>query len=104
MNYKDSSDWNDINELRCLVILMKLIDENFPRKRQIELSREMASKCNLTIGSISAKVSNYKSLAGVNNKSNSSNNSKIIYKKYHQFSVIELEKLIFELMTHHQIK
>ncbi len=58
MNYKDNSDWNDINELRCLLILKELIDENFYRKRQIELSREMASKCNLKIGSIIAKVSN----------------------------------------------
>ena len=98
MKYKDSSDWNDINELRCLVILKKLIAENFPRNRQMELSREMANECNLTSGSISAKVSNFKSLAGVNNKSNASNNSKIIYKKYNQFSVDELEKMILKLL------
>lgn len=98
MNYKDSSDWNDINELSCLVILKKLILENFPRKRQMELCREMASKCNLTSGSISAKVSNYKSLASINNKSNASNNSKIIFKKYNQLPVIELEKMISELI------
>jgi hypothetical protein len=98
MNYKDSSDWNDINELRCLVILKKLISENFPRKRQMELCREMTSKCNLTSGSISAKVSNYKSLAGFNNKSNASNNSKVIYKKYNQYSAVEIEKMISELI------
>lgn len=98
MNYKDSSDWNDINELRCLVILKKLIAENFPRNRQMELCREVASKCNLTSESISAKVSNYKSLAGINNNSNASNNSKIIYKKYNQLSVDELEKIISKLL------
>ena len=68
-----------INELRCLVILKKLISENFPRNRQMELCREVARKSNLSSGSISAKVSNFKSLAGINNKSNASNNSKIIY-------------------------
>jgi len=94
MNYKDSSDWNDVNELRCLVILKKLTLENFPRKRQMELCKEVASKCNLTSGSISAKVSNYKSLAGINNASNYSTNSKLIYEKYNKLSIIELEKLI----------
>lgn len=97
MNYKDTSDWNDINELRCLLILKKLIDENFPRNRQMQLCREVANISNLTSGSISAKVSNYKSLAGINNKSNVSNNSKIIYKKYKQYSISELEKVIIEL-------
>jgi hypothetical protein len=104
MNYKDTSDWNDINELRCLVILKKLISENFPRNRQMELCREVARKSNLSSGSISAKVSNFKSLAGINNKSNASNNSKIIYKKYHQYSVVDLEKLISELITNNQTK
>ena len=98
MNYKDSSDWNDINELRCLVILKKLIAENFPRNRQMELCREVTKKCKLTSESISAKVSNYKSLAGINNNSNASNNSKIIYKKYNQLSVDELEKIISKLL------
>ena len=97
MNYKDTSDWNDINELRCLLILKKLIDENFPRNRQMELCREVAKINNLTSGSISAKVSNYKSLAGINNKSNFSNNSIIIYEKCKQYSISELEKVIAEL-------
>jgi|694.fasta_scaffold79599_4 hypothetical protein len=97
MNYKDTSDWNNINELRCLLILKKLTDENFPRNRQMQLCREVANISNLTSGSISAKVSNYKSLAGINNKSNVSNNSKIIYKKYKQYSISELEKVIVEL-------
>ena len=97
MNYKDTSDWNDINELRCLLILKKLIDENFPRNRQMQLCREVSNLSNLTTGSISAKVSNYKSLAGINNKSNFSNNSKIIYEKYKQYSISELEKVIAEL-------
>jgi hypothetical protein len=97
MNYKDTSDWNDINELRCLLILKKLIDENFPRNRQMQLCREVTIISNLTSGSISAKVSNYKSLAGINNKSNVSNSSKIIYEKHKQYSISELDKVIAEL-------
>lgn len=97
MNYKVESDWNDINELRCLVILKKLILEDFPRNRQMELCRELARDCNLNVGSLSAKVSNYKSLAGINNNSNASYNSKIIFEKYNQYSLFELEKIISEL-------
>jgi hypothetical protein len=102
MNYKDTSDWNDINELRCLLILKKLIDENFPRNRQMQLCREVANISKLTSGSISAKVSNYKSLSAINNESNASNNSKIIYKKYNQLSLVELEKLISKLLENPQ--
>lgn len=98
MNYKVESNWNDLNELRCLVILKKLILEGFPRNRQIDLCRELAKKCNLKVGSISAKVSNYKSLAGINNKSNASNNSEFIYNNYNKYSIIELEKIIFDLI------
>lgn len=97
MNYKVESDWNDLNELRCLVILKKIISEGFPRNRQIELCRELARNCNLSVGSLSAKVSNYKSLAGINNNSNASNNSKIIFEKYNQYSLTELEKIIYDM-------
>lgn len=97
MNYKDTSDWNDLNEIRCLLILKILIEENFPRNRQMQLCNEIATKSNLTSGSLSAKVSNYKSLAGINNKSNASKNSKIIYEKYMQYSISELEKVIAAL-------
>ncbi len=97
MNYKDTSDWNDLNEIRCLLILKILIKENFPRKRQMQLCNEIAMKSNLSSGSLSAKVSNYKSLAGINNESNASKNSKIIYEKYMQYSIPELEKVIAEL-------
>jgi hypothetical protein len=94
MNYKDSSNWNNVNELRCLVILKKLIAENFPRNRQIELCREIERESNLTSGSLSAKVSNYKSLAGINNASNYSTNSKLIFKKYNNLSIADLEEII----------
>ena len=63
----------------------------------MQLCEEIATKNNLSTGSLSAKVSNYKLLAGINNKSNASKNSKIIYEKHMQFSILELEKVIVEL-------
>lgn len=70
----------------------------------MELCREVARKSNLSSGSISVKVCDFKSLSGINNKSNASNNSKIIYKKYDQYTEVELEKLISELITNNQTK
>ncbi len=97
MTYKENSDWNDINELKCLVILKMLISENFPRNRQMELSVELAIKSKLSKESISAKVSNYKSLAGINKKSNASKNSKIIFEKYNKYSIKELQNIITKI-------
>jgi hypothetical protein len=76
----------------------KLIAENFPRNWQIELCKEVERKCNLTSGSLSAKVSNYKSLAKINNPSNYSTNSKLIYEKYNNLSIVELEEIIISLI------
>lgn len=97
MNYKDTSAWNDLNEIRCLRVLKILMEENFPRNRQMQLCREIACKSNLSSESLSAKVSNYKSLAGINNKSNASTNSKIIFEKYKQYSIPDLDKIITTL-------
>ncbi|MGH1441809.1 MAG: hypothetical protein ACRBBR_16970, partial [Cellvibrionaceae bacterium] len=77
--YRRTSEWNDENELRCLVIFKKLVEASFPRGMQIELCREMAHHTNLDVGNISAKVSNFKSVAGINNESNASANTVSIY-------------------------
>lgn len=98
MTYKDNSDWNDINEIRCLIILKILILENFPRNRQMELSKELARISKLSKESISAKVSNFKSLAKINNNSNASKNSKLIFEKYNGYTIIELQKMISEFI------
>ena len=94
MAYKNDSEWNDINELRCLLIFKKLEVDKFPRGKQIEYCREMASITNLSEGNISAKVSNYKSVAGINNHSNASQNTKKFYNDYGRLTVKEIESLI----------
>jgi hypothetical protein len=80
MAYKDSSEWNEENEIRCLVIFKKLEAENFPSGKQVEYCRALALATNLDAGNISAKVSNYKSEAGINKPSNASENTKCVYR------------------------
>lgn len=99
MGYKDNSYWNDINELRCLIIFKKLQAENFPRGKQMEYCREMEKSTELDAGNISAKVGNYKSVAGVNNHSNASTNTIKFFKKYGNLTIKEIEKQITEIQN-----
>jgi len=93
MPYRNGSEWNEKNEILSLIIFKKLEAEKFPRNKQMTYCREMASTTNLDPTNISAKVSNFKSVAGVNKPSNASTNTIEIYNKYRKLSVIELEKL-----------
>jgi hypothetical protein len=97
MSYRDDSEWNEKNELKCLFIFKKLEAEKFPRGKQMEYCREMERSTNLDAGNISAKVSNYKSVANINNASNASENTKEIYKKYNHLSLREIQDLINSL-------
>ena len=60
----------------------------------MELAREMAGYTDLDPTNISAKVTNYKSVAGVIRHSNASKNIVEIYEKYGHLSVGELEKMV----------
>ena len=97
-SYKADSNWNDKNEMRCLLIFKKLETEKFPRGRQMQLCREISQRLKksefLSEDNISAKVCNYKSVAGVNNDSNYSTNTEAIYKKFEKFSILKLEREI----------
>ena len=96
MSFKfNNSEWNLENELRCFVIFKELEHQGFPKGRQTELAREMAKKTNLEVGNISAKISNYKSEAGINSPSNSSTATQEIYRKYGILSLSEA-KAIYE--------
>lgn len=92
--YRASSHWNDEMELECLLVVKILEKEGFPRGRQKELSESLASRSRLGWGSISAKVSNYKSLAGKNNHSNASQNSVRIFQKFNHLSVEGIENAL----------
>lgn len=94
MSYKGNSNWNDKNEIKCLIIFKQLEQAGFPRGMQAELSKKLAKSTGLKYGSISAKISNYKSVFGVNNHSNASSNTSYFVRKYGNLSIEELQKLI----------
>ena len=91
--YRKDSPWNDAGEIACLIIFKRLEEKGFPRGMQLDLCRELARTSRLTVGSISAKVCNYKSLAGINGSSNYSNQSEHFYKKFGKLSITQLQKL-----------
>ena len=97
MSYRKKSEWNEQNEIRCLIIFQRLKEESFPRGRQMEYCQDMSKSTNLNVGNISAKVSNYKSVAGINKPSNASQNTKEIYEEYKNFTIKELEDLIWNV-------
>ncbi|MGY0587933.1 MAG: hypothetical protein ACW7DS_18160 [Paraglaciecola chathamensis] len=97
MSFRKNSEWNELNELRSLVIFKKLESLGFPRNKQMELCKAMALKTNLDAGNISAKVSNFKSVAGINKPSNASVNTKEIFKKYGGLSLPEIEEKVSEM-------
>lgn len=94
MTYRESSEWNEVNELRCLEIFQKLNDAKFPRGMQIDLCRDMSRITNLEVGNISAKVSNYKSVAGINSASNASSNTVELFNKFGKLTVAQIGALI----------
>jgi len=94
VTYNDSSLWNEENEIRSLIIMKRLQDEGFPRGRQMELCREMSRITGLDPANISAKVGNYKSLAGINKSSHASVNSKNVYERYGRLTIDALEAMV----------
>ncbi len=94
MSYRENSQWNEKNELRCLIIFKKLQAKNFPRGKQMDYCREMEKITKLDAGNISAKVCNYKSVAGINNHSNASTNTIGFFKKYGNLTINEIENRI----------
>ncbi len=97
MSYRANSNWNEKNEILCLIIFKKLEEAKFPPRKQIEYCRNMSIFANLSPENISAKVCNYKSVAGINKDSNASINTVNIFKKYGQKSIKELEKFVNDL-------
>jgi len=91
------SNWNNKTEIQCLIIFKKLEEKGFPHGKQKEYCRAVSKETKISVGSLSAKVSNYKSVAGINSKSNASINTVNIYKKYNNLSINKLQKIIGSL-------
>ena len=75
----------------------KLKCHKFPRGKQMYYCREMSAVIELTPESISAKICNYKTVAGVNAHSNASANTKRLFKKHSDCTIAEIEKIIATL-------
>ena len=86
--------WNDLNELRCLLAYKKLEELNFPRNMLSDLAAEIAIQSGLTVGSVKAKIGNYKSVAGVTDHSNASMTTHSMYKNHGHLNSTQLQKLI----------
>ena len=88
--------WTDEDEIRCFFIFKKLENEGFPKgkPKQSEYCRKMANHIQGVppVRSLIAKIGNYKSVAGVNNPSNASKNTKRIYEQYKKYSIEELKE------------
>lgn len=94
MEFRAGSQWSEQNEIRSFIIFKQLQLEGFPYGRQAELCREMAAVTNLDWSNISAKVTNYKSLAGLVRPNHASRNSAAIYERYRDYSVGQLRALL----------
>ena len=71
--------FHDGNCLQAYKIFRILLEEKFPRGLQMNLCKELEKETEfLSSGNISAKVSNYKSVAGINNSSNASIKSPLL--------------------------
>lgn len=92
--YNASSKWNDIAELKCLYIFKVLQEEGFPYGKQRRMCSNISDETSLSVGNLSAKVSNFKSVAGENNESNASANTRSIYEKYGNLQSKELRMII----------
>jgi hypothetical protein len=93
-SYNPNSKWNDPAELKCLYVFKVLHEEGFPRGKQLKMCIELSEETGLSAGNLSAKVGNFKSVAGINNPSNASENTKSIFIEYGNLTSKELEKII----------
>jgi len=74
--------WTKDDELQCFLIYKKLENDKFPRGLQQQLCEKLAAINGISVGSLSAKVVNYKSEFKVNNSSNSSKATIDIVEKF----------------------
>jgi len=92
--YRTGSKWNDSNELLCLQAYKKLEEDKFPRNMLTELAKKIAHQSGLSLGSVKAKIGNYKSVAGVTGHSNASQNTLSMYRNYGHLNSSKLQELI----------
>ncbi len=101
MAYRCGSNWNDEAEMCCLLI-MKVLEPDFRRGGQIKMCRKLY--IDLEAKSLSAKVSNFKFVAGYIKSSNPSEDTKRIYDKFKSYTVDELKNVILQETKREEVK
>lgn len=97
MNDGNGSERNEGMDIQCLIIFKRLYVEDFPRGRQIEYCRKLSQDTKIEADRLSARVSDFKSAAGLNQSSHASMNTVRLYKKYRHTSIRELERMLSRL-------
>ena len=92
--YNENSRWNDQAELKCLYIFKVLQEQGFPYGKQRKMCIDISEETGLSAGNLSAKVNNFKSVAGTNNQSNASANTRSIYAEFGRLSSKEVMEVI----------
>ena len=100
--YRTGSLWNDLNEIRCYLAFRKLERNGFPRGQQAEFCHALSALTGLSSGNLSAKICNYKSVAGDNNESNASANTEYFANEYSRLSIAQIESIISEMAESNQ--
>ncbi|MDT8448502.1 MAG: hypothetical protein RRB13_16550 [bacterium] len=99
MSYLNGSNWNDLNEMRCLLIYLKLKSESPKRGAQQAYCQAIEQKAGISSGSLSSKVSDYSKISGGNRSSHFSQNTQRIFEQFGHFAISEVEKEILRLET-----
>lgn len=92
--YRVGSKWNDLNEFRCLLAFKCLQEQGYPKNMLTDLAKEISQISEISIGSVKAKIGNYKSVAGVTRHSNASSQNILIFNKYGHLNSNKLKEII----------
>lgn len=92
--YRIGSKWSDLNELKCLLAYKQLEEAGFPRNMLTDLATDIARVSGLSVGSVKAKIGNYKSVAGVTGHSNASQNTLSMYRNHGHLGSSQLQELV----------
>lgn len=93
-NFREGSCWNLEVEIRCLIILKVLEESGNPKGLKTDLCEALAVSSGISVGSIKAKVGNYKSEFGLTGETNSSEATKYLASSFGSMTVKELDILL----------
>ena len=93
-NFREGSGWNLEIEIRCLIIYKMLEESGNPKGLKTDLCEVLAVSSGISVGSIKAKIGNYKSEFGLTGETNSSEATKYLVSSFGNLSVKELDILL----------